>query len=238
MPKKLIESSRSVSKKMTNQEILKKVKQFKKTFGFVDCTTDNLRATIEAQGYTVVEFNHIINDEAVQTLIDSLKLSDSILRTKGFTYADPNYRLVFVHEDLSDQEKMVVLAHENGHIFLGHLISVPIIGKDVNEEYEANEFAHYLLNKTVANKLGAMISRHKKKLLCLVIALLLLVSGFFIFQWKNREVKYYGEYYITTTGNKYHEKECIFVKNKTNVSRLTKQQFDNGDYEPCQTCLP
>ena len=39
-------------------------------------------------------------------------------------------------------------------------------------------------------------------------------------------------------GNKYHEKDCIFVKDKTNVHRMTEEEFESGEYEPCRICLP
>lgn len=223
---------------MTNYEIQKKVKNFKKTFGLTDCTYENLRATLVMQGYTVIEFNHIYNDASVQTLIDSLKLSDGVLHSKGFVYADQNYRLVFIHEDLNEQEKRMIAAHENGHIFLKHLKTVPIIGKDVADEYEANEFAHYLLNKSIADTLIEAIRKHKKKLIYIFLTIVLIVSGFLLLKRMSREQTYYGEYYITTSGNKYHEKECIFVKNKNNVFRLTEEEFKSGNYEPCKTCLP
>ena len=224
--------------KMTNREIQKEAKNFRKTFGLIECSYDFLKSAAEKQGYTVIEYNHIFNDTDVQALIDELKLTDNILRSKGFTYADANYRLVFVHEDLSEQEKAMVLAHENGHIFLEHLSSVPIIGKDVREEYAANEFAHFLLNRSTKDKLWETIKTHKKVVICISLALVVLVTSVGIINWVNREQQYYGEYYITSRGNKYHEKECIFVKDKTNVHRLTKEQFENGDYEPCQMCLP
>ena len=69
---------------MTVQEIRRKAKQFKKTFGVRDCSRNSLQKATEAQGYTVVEFNHIFNDEAVQSSIDVLKLSENILKSKGF----------------------------------------------------------------------------------------------------------------------------------------------------------
>lgn len=223
---------------MTNREIQKKAKEFKKSFGLLDCNYGCLKSAAEKQGYTVIEYNHIFNEEDVQSLIEALKLTDNILRTKGFTYADSNYRLLFVHEDLSEQEKTMVLAHENGHIFLGHLSSVPIIGKDVQEEYEANEFAHFLLNESQNDKLINTIKTHKKTALCILLVFVILLISVGLIKWFNREQQYYGEYYITTSGNKYHEEECIFVKDKTNVHRLTKEQFENGEYEPCQMCLP
>ena len=52
------------------------------------------------------------------------------------------------------------------------------------------------------------------------------------------EQRYYGDFYITTTGSKYHEKDCIFIKHKDNVERLTVEQFESGEYEPCDICLP
>ncbi len=54
----------------------------------------------------------------------------------------------------------------------------------------------------------------------------------------NQQKNYYGEYYITDTGHKYHRADCIFVKNKENVRRLTEEEFFSGDYEPCEMCLP
>lgn len=223
---------------MTNREIQNKVKQFKKEYGIVRCDYARLRTAAEQQGYTLIEYNHIFNDEAVQTVIDSLNLTDSILRSKGFTYADKDYRLLFVHEDLSEQEKTVVLAHENGHIFLNHLSSRPIIGKDVQEEYEANEFSHYLLNNTTKMKAADFLRKHKKTVICCILAIVIAIVSIVAINIISTEKKYYGEYYITTSGNKYHEEGCIFVKDKNNVQRLTKEQFESGEYEPCQMCLP
>ena len=79
---------------MTNREIQKKVKQFKRKFGLLDCTCSELRKATEKQGYTIVEFNHVANEDAVNTLIDSLSLQEYVSHSKGFTYADKNYRTV------------------------------------------------------------------------------------------------------------------------------------------------
>ena len=49
---------------------------------------------------------------------------------------------------------------------------------------------------------------------------------------------YYGEYYITRTGNKYHKKDCVYVKDKTNTHRMTIEEFESGEFEPCKICLP
>ena len=78
---------------------------------------------LNVRGYTVVEYNHLSNDEIVSSLIKALKLSENIRNSKGFTYADQNQRIVFIHEDLSDAEKLLALSHDAGHIYLGHMSS-------------------------------------------------------------------------------------------------------------------
>ena len=214
-----------------DNEIKKKVKSFLQEYGLQNVTLENLRSAIQKQGYTVVEYNNIFNDENVAALIDALGLENFCERSKGFTYADTKRRLVFLHEDLSDKEKLMILAHEEGHIYRNHLTSTPVLGRDVIEEHEANEFAHYLLHQSVWQK------GHKKTSAAIVVAIaLLVVSGFIGYKIYCGNT-YYGEYYITSTGNKYHDKECGYVKGKDNVERMTREQYESGEYEPCGKCL-
>ena len=114
----------------------------------------------------------------------------------------------------------------------------PIIGRDVQDEYEANEFAHYLLNPSTSAKAKNSLRQHRKAACISVVVLVLLASLFTGLCYTNKEKTYYGEYYITATGNKYHERDCIFVKDKTNVHRMTVEEYESGDYEPCKVCLP
>lgn len=223
---------------MTNREIKQKVRKFQKEFGSSPVDYAYLQKAAEKQGYTVIEFNNVSNDPNVRSLVEALKLSDKILYSKGFAYTDRNFRLVFVHEDLSENEKVFVLAHEVGHIYLGHLAAQPLIGKDVREEYEANEFSHFLLNQTGTSKLMAQIRRHKKAVICIASVVILIAAGIFVTSRMNANSQYYGEYYLTATGSKYHQKDCIFVKGKTNIHRMTADEFYSGEYEPCKTCLP
>ncbi len=223
---------------MDSREVKLKTRKFIKEFDVRELSYGTLKKVVEKQGYTVVEYNHIFNDEEVSKLIEALKLSDNIIRSRGFTYADQNHRIVFVHEDLSDAEKLVVLAHEAGHIYLGHMSSTPIIGRDVQEEHEANEFSHFLLNPGKLDKASAWIRRHKTAAILTVVILVLLITGGIVLSKIEKEKSYYGEYYITESGNKYHEKDCIFVKDKTNTHRMTIEEFESGEYEPCGICLP
>ena len=217
-------------KKITNQFI----KQH--SISVVNYST--LKDVVKRIGYTIIEFNNIFNDKDVETVIQNLRLSEAVSQSRGFTYVSKDYRLIFINEDLSDDEKTLVLSHELGHIVCEHFTTIPIIGKDVKEEYEANEFSHYLLNQNAFYNLKLTITKHKKAVVIvassIVAILVIIVAGIAI----NKEQSYYGDFYITTTGDKYHQPECIHVKNNNNIDRLTKEQFESGEYEPCGTCLP
>ena len=218
--------------------VQRKARDFCKSFAVQNITKEQALVILEKLGYTFVEFNYVLNDEPVATLIEQLKLSDEIVRTKGFTYVDDRNRLVFVNEDLNEQEQLLVILHEIGHIYCGHFSHGNIIGNDVKEEHEANEFVHYVLKPTMADRLKRIISKHRRIILIAIIALAIVVVGIFILGRIRAEKQYYGEYYVTESGQKYHRKECIFVKDKDNVHRLTEEEFNSGDYEPCQICLP
>lgn len=223
---------------MDSREIRRKTKQFLKEFSVREPDCGELKRAIEGQGFTVVEYSHLLNDGAVGALVEALKLTDEIRRARSFTYADENHRIVFLNEALSDAEKLLVLSHEAGHIFLGHMSSPPMIGRDVQEEHEANEFSHYLLNRGAWERLRAGIRRHRVLAAAAAAALALLLVGGIVFAVAETEKRYYGNYYITESGNRYHRRNCIFVRDKTNVHRMTVEEFESGEYEPCGMCLP
>lgn len=218
--------------------IKKVVNQFIKQHRITAINYLTLKEVVKNIGFTVIEFNNIFNDKDIETVIQNLRLDETVLNSRGFTYTDNNYRLVFINEDLNDEEKLYVISHELGHIVCNHYSTSPIIGRDVKEEHEANEFSHYLLKNNSLRKFKIAISEHKRMAIILTsilfVILGLVVAGFVI----NKEKSYYGDFYITTTGDKYHQAECIHVKNNNNIERLTKEQFESEEYNPCGTCLP
>lgn len=213
-------------------------KKFLEKYNLWDITSQNLKRICDDMGYTVVEFNHIYNDENVKTLLEALNIKKYAESSKGFTYADKNYRLIFLHDGLSEEEKTVVLSHEIGHVCCGHFNTAPILGKDVFEEYEANEFSRYILQRREKGGFSKTFFKHKK--LAAFLAALVVFAGiaYGAFSLAERQKSYYGEFYVTPQGESYHEKECIFIKNKTTARRLTKEEFESGKYKPCRICIP
>lgn len=211
----------------------RKADEFKHKYSLKTINSADLWEALTAQGYTLVEFNSIENKENVASLIGALQLEDQIAQSKCFTYQNDKYRIVFIHEDLNDEERTIVLAHEEGHIWNGHMSSNNVLGTDVVQEYEANEFAHHLLKDKTGKK-----KRTKVTVVILTLILLLTVgTGMFLKQNHDKAV-YTDDLYRTETGGKYHVRDCMYIKDKTNVYRLTQEEFDSGEYEPCGACKP
>lgn len=221
---------------MNTLEIKKLVSKFRQEYGIRNVTVESLEEIFRTQGFTIIDFNPVVNDPDVTTVIKSLRLHDRISHSSGFVYVDGNYRLLFLNEKLNKEERLVVLAHEEGHYYCGHTCSRNEVGRTVIEEQEANEFSHYLLHGTVRSRVSNIASKYKKPLIIGgVIAGLAAGGGAALKEIHDRQI-YEGEYYVTEHGEKYHLKNCITIQ-EHETRRLTKEDVESGTYEPCSVCL-
>lgn len=126
-----------------------------------------------------------------------------------------------------------MLAHEEGHIWNSHFNSNSILGNDVHQEYQANEFSHYLLDDKTGKK-----KRIKMGVIISVLVLTIGLGAGYYFKNQHDERVYIDNLYRTATGSKYHVRDCMYIKDKTDVQRLTREEFDSGEYDPCNACKP
>ena len=222
---------------MNTSEIQKLVMKFRHEFGIRDVTVESLEDAFEKQGFTIIEFNPVLNDPDVNTVINSFGLQDRISHSNGFLYIDSNYRLVFLNENLNAAEKRIVLAHEEGHYYCGHMNSRDVIGRNVIEEQEANEFSHYLLQETIRSRAYNNVTKFKKPLIIGSIIAGLVVGGGAVSKYMHDRQLYEGEYYVTMHGTKYHLKNCVTIQGH-DKRRLTKEDVEKDEYEPCSVCQP
>ena len=221
-----------------SKDVRYKVKNLLLKYGIGKATLENLIYIIEDQGFEIIEYSQQDRSDSVWTLLQTLNLTAYAESGKAFAYRCGKNKLLFVCEEMTANEKLYALAHEEGHIIFGHLCSGACDSNAVEEEYIANEFAHYLLHPPLLLRFAATAKSHKKKTMWIMIVALALVviipSTVSVIQSRS----YYGEYYVSESGTKYHEKDCMTIKDRSNVRRLTEKDYYSGDYEPCQVCNP
>lgn len=206
-------------------------------YGITKPTLDNLVFIITRQGFEIIDYDPR-EAALLQELAAGLNVADLIQMGKTFTYKNRNVKLVFVNDQLNADEKKYALAHELGHIACEHLSNGSCSESSIKQEHEANEFAHYILYAPVTTKIHITFAQNKRLVLSLSVCLVVLLLAIPIVCHIVKVQSYYGEYYVTENGEKYHKGNCIFIKDKKNVERLTEKQYYAGEYEPCQICLP
>ena len=211
--------------------VQREARTFLSQFHHQPFTVSDLEKALQAQGFSLVEYSRVSNGREVTTLLTSLHLSDYAARQSAFTYQDPHLRIVFMQENLSQQEQMILLSHELGHILCRHMEQARVSGpgSGVLQEQEANEFASILLryNRRCRPRrmaLWAGIGLAAAAAL-VVLALCLLPGG------AGQTV------YLTESGRGYHKKDCQYVIGKDNTTAVTVQQARASGYDPCSWCF-
>lgn len=220
---------------MTNDNIaINRAKSLLRKYKLGKITLDNLVFIIEDQGYEIIEYS--LNEK--HNILSSLNLENYSQGCKAFSYNGNGLKLVFIRDDTSANEKTYALSHELGHIACGHMKGNGTSPLDVEEEREANEFAHYILHPDMITLAVAKYHENKKLAIITMVVVACLLIAIPLVSFLIKQGSYHGEFYVTEAGVCYHEKNCIFVKDKKNVSRLTEGDYYSGKYDPCQICLP
>ena len=222
---------------MNDQKIKSKVRDFRREYHIQTPSLASITSIFERQGFTVIQYNPVLNDENVSIIVENLNLADLVASTNGFLYVDNNYRLVFVNERLSEDEKLLVMLHEEGHYYFGHTSAKAHVGQSVIEEYEANRFADILLRKPILGQMAEFALRYKRVILFIAIVFIIVIGSISIARFYHIRNLYEGEYYVTMNGEKYHLKQCITIQGH-NIRRLTKEDILSGKYDPCRICIP
>ena len=204
-------------------------------YGISRPTLDNLLYILSDLGYELIDFDPENRTEALAILQNELSLTNDITSQSGFTVVRGDIRVVFVRENLSNLEKRYLIAHEMGHIVLGHL--QPGATPTVLQEYEASSFANALISPSAKIRMAGYARTHKVRIFCIFLAAVILIIGGIISVNALIARNYYGEYYVTSGGNKYHIRNCPVIQYRTNVHRLTNDEFYSGIFDPCNICI-
>ncbi len=200
-------------------------------------TLDALCRALAGAGYELIDFDPEGPSESLSLLTEKLEIRPWVLQQNAFTYRKGSLRLVFVRESLGTEEKKLALAHELGHILCGHMDGAGLTGGSAAEEFEANEFVHALFSPSLPLRVRNGFLNHKARFLAAAAAVIVLAAGALYLADSLSAAGYYGEYYVTTGGSRYHTRDCQVIRSRTNVSRLTVEQYESGRYTPCLLCI-
>jgi len=210
----------------------------RKECGIQRLTSQNLKNWIQAQGYSVIEFFPLALDDDLEIISSKLGLTDYFSSQQGFTVVNTECRFVFLRAALSEEEKLVVLAHEAGHIICRHMENSPVLGRTVMEEDEANRFAFYLLHPPLSEKINISLQNRKVEIVVFLLCVITVLCAGLLITRLQMKTALHPPYYVTSDGEKYHERDCMIIKNKKNVRMISEEELDSGKYEACQICRP
>lgn len=223
-----------------NKSVYKiKAQQFLEHYNDTSINLEKLKSIIESQGYKIVYLNVLENHDAVEQLLAIIHCEEYAKVCKAFTYKDGFNQVVFIDGNLQENDMLHALAHEEGHIYCGHMEKSTCSVACVEDEWEANEFAHYILNPGTAFKLKRFFKTHKKAIIA-ILSLIIIISAIIITKDCLMAKKGYTktlDYYVTETGTKYHTSDCIYIKDAKYSRKITLDEFKQGIYEPCDKCL-
>lgn len=201
-------------------------KAFRKQYNLKIINSATLWEALTEQGFSIIEFNGVQDKDSVLELISALHLEDQISHSKCFTYQNDKYRLIFIHEDLNDEERTVVLAHEEGHIWNRHMHKVNAIGVDAIHGYEANEFARNLLKERYGK-------RKRVRIITAIIAVALILIAFTgSFSIAVATLFILIVFIERKQEHIYHFRDCIYIRSRTEVYRLAQEELIPANMNP------
>lgn len=216
----------------------RQAKNFISEFNITEINSETLKKAIEECGYKIIRYRPHFNKDNIYALMEKLDVIEFATGEKAFTYADSKNRFVFLCEDLSEEESCILLSHEAGHVYLKHLNNKNALpGQDITNEYEANEFSHYLLKKSLFRKMYFNFKKNKSKYITAMIISAAILCSAIIFSnvFSPKKESYY---YVTQNGEKYHRESCIYIKDKKNIKKYKIDELKEMGFSPCGVCNP
>lgn len=212
-----------------------------------------IKSIIEYSGWEIYSYKdagEIIDIYNLRTMAES---NDSFAAHIG------NRTVIFYDENISQLDFPHILAHEIGHIVLGHLDNTDdIYAKERDCECFADELLSYVPFQAQAllSWVGALF------------VLFVVGAVFYVAKSENESSIVISEssapqtsteyttsisehnsitssesdyintvVYITEYGTKYHIDGCRYIKGKDNLLEVTIEQAEKAGYEPCEICF-
>lgn len=205
-----------------------------------------IKQIIEHSGWEIYSYNEAVD------IIEQYKLQEMVEKNDSFTANIGSKTIILYDDKISQLDFPYVLAHEIGHIVLGHFDMTDDI---YTKERDCNCFANELLG---------YIPNHKIGIFCGIgVIIAVIVSGTIILFNKNYgntqnspldtslnitisiDENVLSEHiitemtpvYITQYGEKFHLEDCKYIKDKDNLIKVSIAEAVKAGYEHCEICF-
>lgn len=134
-----------MKKQVSKKPNIKKL--VKKTFERYNVSIINARTVkdiIDSRGYRVIRYNPTDLSESTRRLLQILNLLDYACFNDSFTYSDSLRKIVFIRQDISDDDYLYLLIFELGRILTYTEKTDNLIGITAVEKAYASEFAYHV----------------------------------------------------------------------------------------------
>lgn len=178
---------------------------------------EDLTRILEKQGFTLYEYS-LFSDRAKQ-LFSKLKCTETAIADNSFSTCTDDIRLCCIRKALSEEEKALLLLHENLHIFMGDVkkdsVITPVQEKAVTD-------LHFIIDFVLRSK------RYVRLIVAILITALMF-GGIRHYTYSKSTEAYF---YVTPSGTHYHKEDCDFITSNTQSFKISAQDAQKS-YLPC-----
>ena len=226
-----------------------------------------IKNALKSMNFKVVRFSHGRNSDNVLKLLENINMTDFAEDKESFYYNDDFKKIIFALENLPDDDLLVLLVHEIGHIYCDNTILRDMASDtNIQREKAANDFMHYVLDIRQPPNIPLIAG--------IIIAVLFIIWAVTYKPQSIPDIEIHNtvEYglgitsastnapaatsvpsstlatdptpnhaealvYVTKSGKKYHSLSCWHISGKE-TTELTVDDAQNIGYEPCKDCNP
>ncbi len=201
----------------------KKAKSFIKTFGLKqNYTSKDLTDILKKQGFSLYEYVPLSNKSEI--LFGRLNCVNMANANYSFSVCSDETNLCCTRKLVTEKEKILLLMHENLHIFMGDVKKdstiTPFQEKTVTDLHFIVDF---ILN-----------ARRYVRLISVILVTVLILSGIHHFTYSKSTEAYF---YVTPGGTHYHKEDCDFITINPKSYKISAEDAIKS-YLPCSKCRP
>lgn len=208
-----------------------------------------IKQIIEQSGWEIYSYNEAID------IIEQYQLQEMVEKNDSFATRIGNKIVILYDDNISQLDFPYILAHEIGHIVLGHLDSTDNTDDIYTKERDCNCFANELLGYIPNHKIGIVCGIGAITALIITIIAVLFNNSYNITQnppldtslnitisidenvLSEHIITEATPVYIKKYGEKFHLEGCKYIKNKDNLIKVSIAEAVKAGYEHCENCF-